>query len=352
MAVDSPILSHDAKVPVTGPLVSVIMPAYNTEAFVGLAIQSVLAQTWPHWELLIINDGSSDNTEAAILAYVQQDARIKYFCTGNTGRASKARNHGLEKALGEYITFLDADDEYLPHALATLVQALQDDPQATSAYAFESTMGETGATLKHHADGLLHHPDGCYTLAPSSLPTWENLIVGTVPHCLSGLMLTRETLQSVGPIDETLTFAEDMQYKIRLFLYRFDGVKVLPQITFRVRIRNNSSTKQADKCAAQVQNEQQFLDWLFFKIDLPVDLSPWCSRKYTHQYRLIAGSRFFIGQKDLARSVLLTAWQDPHVGRADWLKTCSSLFVRCFIPGCIEKAMKAWARKYLGFRPA
>ena len=91
----------------TNPLVSIIMAAYNVSAFVGEAIKSVLGQTYSNWELLIINDGSYDNTEDVILSF--SDPRIIYYAQTNQG-VSAARNQGLKYMRGDFFCFLDADD--------------------------------------------------------------------------------------------------------------------------------------------------------------------------------------------------------------------------------------------------
>lgn len=92
--------------------ISVIVPAYNVEDCVGKAIESVVAQDYTNWELIIIDDGSKDNTKDVVKKYLK-DKRIKYFFQKNRGVAG-ARNNGLKKAVGEYITLLDSDDEILP----------------------------------------------------------------------------------------------------------------------------------------------------------------------------------------------------------------------------------------------
>lgn len=89
-------------------LISVIMPAYNAEVYITEAIESVLKQSWSNWELLIINDGSTDCTEEVIKPFLS-DKRIQYFKQENKG-VSAARNVGLKNMKGDYFCFLDADD--------------------------------------------------------------------------------------------------------------------------------------------------------------------------------------------------------------------------------------------------
>lgn len=94
-------------------LVSIITPVYNGGKYVGQTIRSVLNQTYPNWEMLIVNDGSKDNSEEIILEFAKTDSRIKYIKQPNGGSAS-ARNNGLREAQGQYIALLDADDLWDP----------------------------------------------------------------------------------------------------------------------------------------------------------------------------------------------------------------------------------------------
>jgi teichuronic acid biosynthesis glycosyltransferase TuaG len=91
------------------PLISIIMPAYNTEKYIAEAIESVLRQTYKNWELLIVNDGSTDFTQSIIEKHAKSDIRIKYFYQKN-GKQGKARNLAISNSKGYYLAFLDADD--------------------------------------------------------------------------------------------------------------------------------------------------------------------------------------------------------------------------------------------------
>jgi len=102
-------------------LISIILPVYNAEKYIKEAVESVLNQTYQHWELLIINDGSTDNSENLLLNF--QDHRIKYFTQENKG-VSAARNVGLKKMEGDFFCFLDADDILTPTSLEKRVTHL------------------------------------------------------------------------------------------------------------------------------------------------------------------------------------------------------------------------------------
>lgn len=106
--------------------VSIITPCYNAEEYIEKAIMSVLNQTFTAWEMLIVNDCSTDNSEKVIKDYCAKDSRIKYFKTKHrSGSPSLPRNIGIENARGKYIAFLDADDIWLPDKLESQIKFME-----------------------------------------------------------------------------------------------------------------------------------------------------------------------------------------------------------------------------------
>ncbi len=105
------------------PLISVVIPAYNAEQFLDETLESVLSQTYENWECIIVNDGSTDNTEEIAKKWCEKDTRFRYFYKENSG-TSDTRNLGIKKARGEYIAFLDADDLYMPNFLEVCLENL------------------------------------------------------------------------------------------------------------------------------------------------------------------------------------------------------------------------------------
>ena len=106
------------------PLISIIVPAYNVEKFIGKCIESILAQTYQNFELIIVDDGSTDFTPEIIKLFANKNSKIKYFTQENTG-VSAARNLGLDKTKGEYIMFVDGDDYIEPDTLEDSLAHLQ-----------------------------------------------------------------------------------------------------------------------------------------------------------------------------------------------------------------------------------
>ena len=100
-------------------LISIIVPVYQANRFIRETMDCVLAQTYPDWELLLIEDGSTDGTPETIRSYCEKkgENRIRLICQPVNGGAARARNRGLEEAKGRYIAYLDADDLWVPEKL-------------------------------------------------------------------------------------------------------------------------------------------------------------------------------------------------------------------------------------------
>lgn len=107
-------------------LVSIITPTYNAERTIASCIESVMAQTYQDWELLITDDCSQDATVDIIRRYAAADSRIRLFCQNENGGAGKARNNSIAEARGRYIAFLDADDRWMPAKLERQVSFMEE----------------------------------------------------------------------------------------------------------------------------------------------------------------------------------------------------------------------------------
>lgn len=118
------------------PLVSVVVPFLDAERFLQETVESVLAQTWPHWELLLVDDGSTDGSTALARRYAASEARVRYLeHDGHRNRGiSASRNLGIQHAAGAYVALLDGDDVLLPEKLAHQVEILEQHPEAAMVY--------------------------------------------------------------------------------------------------------------------------------------------------------------------------------------------------------------------------
>ena len=118
------------------------MPAYNSEKYISESIESVLAQTYSNWELIIVDDGSIDKTATIAKQYAEKDLRIKYLYQTN-GKQGKARNNGIKNSSGELVAFLDSDDLWIPEKLEIQIEAMhkyQVDLICSEGFIFQNTI--------------------------------------------------------------------------------------------------------------------------------------------------------------------------------------------------------------------
>jgi glycosyltransferase involved in cell wall biosynthesis len=187
------------------PLVSTIMIFFNEEKFLPEAIESVFAQTYENWELLLIDDGSTDgSTKIAIRHAEQYPEKVRYLAHDehrNRG-ASAARNLGLSNAKGKYIAFLDADDVWLPHKLDQQVEILNSQPAAAMLCGatewWYSWTGNPEDTKRDHIRALSVHPD-TLVMPPKLLTLF--LKNNNVP-CTCSVLVRREIIDATGGFEE------------------------------------------------------------------------------------------------------------------------------------------------------
>ena len=184
------------------PKVSVIIPVYNAESFIGRAIDSVLGQSWTDLELLIVDDGSTDGTPGRLGAYGEQ---LQVFRQPNAGPAA-ARNLGLEAARGEYVAFLDADDWWEPRKLAAQVALLEKRPEIGFCSTATRVVDIAGRTV------------GDWSCQAYSGSLTEALFVNgaLISGSTSGVLARRSLLDDAGGFDPTLCGFEDPDLWIRL----------------------------------------------------------------------------------------------------------------------------------------
>ena len=106
------------------PLISIVIPVYNVEQYLGECVDSVIAQTYREWEIILIDDGSTDSSGSICDGYAKKDDRVRVVHQTNGG-VSSARNAGIEAANGEYLMFVDSDDTIIPETLALMVSTHQ-----------------------------------------------------------------------------------------------------------------------------------------------------------------------------------------------------------------------------------
>lgn len=229
-------------------LVSVIIPAYNQGHYLAKTIQSVLDQNYPHLEILVIDDGSTDNT--AVVARGFSDPRVRYIYQDNRG-LSGARNTGVQHAHGQYLSYLDSDDLFLPEKLSLLVAAIQDNPGAGFAAGQAIPIDEHDRPIGKIFDTPL--PED-----PEKLLLWNPLHVGSV-------LVSSEWQQRAGFFDETLRSYEDWDMWLRLASLGCPMVYVDQPVSL-YRFHREQMTRIGRQ---MTQATFSVLDKIFSKPDLP-----------------------------------------------------------------------------------
>lgn len=160
-------------------LVSIIVPCYNSEVFICSAINSVLSQTYKNWEMIVIDDCSSDKSQEIIESYAHKDNRIKYLKTDTpSGSPTLPRNIGITNARGRYIAFLDSDDMWLPDKLKEQL-CLFDDDKTAIVYSNYEKMTEAGER------------ENRIIKAPPAV-NYKQLLLGNVIGCLTAIYDTNK----------------------------------------------------------------------------------------------------------------------------------------------------------------
>ncbi|GAA6615691.1 glycosyltransferase [Scytonema sp. NUACC26] len=217
------------------PLISVVIPVFNGEKTIKETIVSVLHQTFDNFELIIINDGSEDSTLDVISQI--DDSRVKVFSYSHTN-ANISRNRGLYYSSGEYVSFLDADDLWLPEKLNSQLLALQQNANAMVAYSWTDYIDECSQFVV----------SGTHTTVNGNV--YEKLLVSNFLENGSNPLIRREALIALGGFDESLPAAQDWDMWLRLaHKYNFVAVPSV-QVLYRISANSLSSnlTRQEKAC--------------------------------------------------------------------------------------------------------
>ena len=232
--------------------VSVIIPAYNGERYIGEAIEGILAQTYSDYEIIVVDDGSTDNTCQVIQQYGD---RIKYLSQTNQGVAA-SRNLGLTTAQGEYIAFLDQDDLFFPHKLASQVTLLDHNlslGMANSGWQIVNERGEEKAAVQPWQQ--------IPNLNLANLIIWK-------PVFLGAMLFRHSWLERSGGFDTTLEQTPDVDLVMRLAMMGCSAAWV-EQTTVKYRQHEDNASKNT---RLQAQELDQILDRFFAQSSLPPEV--------------------------------------------------------------------------------
>lgn len=220
------------------PKVSVIIPTYNRAYLIDKAINSVLSQTYRDYEIIIVDDGSTDNTREVVKGFV--DSRINYIFHANNLGVSAARNTGIKASRGEYIALLDSDDEWLPEKLEKQVVILKNEsPEVGVVCSWQFNINENGEYI------------GSSYLPKKGGNIYENLLY-TDPISVPTLLIRKECFEKVGLFDDLLNGQEDWDMWIRISKYfKFVLIKI-PLVKRRLHHNQISNNLEAKIITAQI----------------------------------------------------------------------------------------------------
>ncbi|AUB65106.1 glycosyl transferase [Bacillus thuringiensis] len=212
------------------PYVSVITPSYNSIRFIGETISSVQNQSYENWEMIIVDDGSTDQSAAKIKEMIEGDSRIRLLSLKENVGAAKARNLAIQEARGRYIAFLDSDDIWLPHKLKTQLLFMEEMNIAFS-YASYSLIDENGNELNREVS------------VPKSVD-YHYLVGNTIIGCLT-VMIDREKIPYV---EMPSIQPEDTALWLNLLHEGYEA-KGIQQVLAKYRIVTNSVSRNKIRAA-------------------------------------------------------------------------------------------------------
>jgi glycosyltransferase involved in cell wall biosynthesis len=244
-------------------LVSIIVPVYNAERFLAEAIESVVAQSYPHWELLLVDDGSSDRSQEIAREFAEADPE-RIFCPEHPGHRNfgmcTTRNLGVRHSRGEFVALLDADDVWLPNKLQEQLELMQTNPQAQLIYGHSIYFDEGGGRDSERTPRLA--PGEKLYQPPELLKLSRPFGVAEAP-CPSSFLMRYELLEMVGGFEESfdpVSLYEDQAFLTKVYLEA--PVYVGSASWDRYRCHEASCWHRGLRDNTEVRRREVYLRWL------------------------------------------------------------------------------------------
>jgi len=225
-------------------LVSIIIPTFNRAALLPRGLKSLLKQTYQNFEIIVVDDGSTDNTEQIVKEFQRNDPRIQYVRQAHTGYAASPLNTGIKNSKGSHIAFLASDDEWTPTKLEKQIGAFDAQPNRSIGFisCYALLMDRDGKTL---AEYRTPNPD---SLFPQLL--LDNFICGNV-------VIKKRVLDVVGLFDEALCVGEDWDMWIRIARAGYD-FDVVNEPVFKYYLHESNITKSTNALKSVLSVEYIF----------------------------------------------------------------------------------------------
>lgn len=217
------------------PLVSIIVPVYNVEKYLARCLDSIIAQTYKNLQIIVVDDGSTDNSGKLCDEYAKKDKRIEVYHKKNGG-VSSARNIGIKNAKGEAVGFIDSDDYVEPQYTETLVKSMLDNDSDISICGFKKVYVGKSDTIIRYKDGA------CF-----DKKTFVNKIMNVEnAFGVCHMKLIKKEVIGENAFDETLTVGEDALFMVSISA-NVDKVSYVGQALYNYRINQSSVVRRYDK---------------------------------------------------------------------------------------------------------
>ncbi|MHC1741665.1 MAG: glycosyltransferase family 2 protein [Syntrophobacteraceae bacterium] len=264
--------------PNSGPIISVIVPTYSHGDFILESLHSVFAQTYGNYEIIVINDGSPDNTRRLLEPYITS-GQIKYIEQANAGQGA-ARNRGLAEAAGAFIAFLDDDDLWPTDKLEWQLRELQTHPDAVLVYGFIEVFGDC-TPFRHPRD---QGPGG---------NVQKDLFRGNFLRSPGQTLIRSGALRRVNGFDSAIWGADDWDLWIRLA--RIGHFSYAPRLALRYRVHPSNASRDflrmyrngrsvIHKNLGPFPRYDTFMDWISSMSFIFVSLGPFIMRLIQTQF--------------------------------------------------------------------
>lgn len=244
-------------------LVSVIIPAYNVQQYIARTVNSVLAQTHEHMQIIVVDDASTDGTADVLKSF--DDPRIELVLLAQNGNVSNARNEGLTRARGDYVAFLDSDDLWKPEKLEKQLDFLEKHPSYGACFTWTDIIDENDALRLPEEDEDVAWHYRAFRQENRSQAQWlmRLLTEGNCFMCGSALMRT-EIVKQVGMQNVSLLQMQDFEYWLRLLSVCPIYVLCEELVSFRRRRVNTSLSANNPKSYIRSRNEEVYICTRFF----------------------------------------------------------------------------------------
>ena len=244
-------------------LISIIVPIYNTEKYLRQCLDSILNQTYTNFEVLLVNDGSTDSSGMICQEYVENDSRFRYFEKENGG-ASSARNLGLERSGGAYITFIDSDDWVEPNYLDVLYTALKENDTDVAISTYKRFAQDGVFYLRSYS----REDDEFLNIGTRSRDSFLEILprLGELDHSfysISSKLIKREIIGNLL-FDEQVSYAEDLNFFFYLYL-GVESVVYVRDYTYVYRTHDASTSQNVNEL--QALQELEIYKKMFQQID-------------------------------------------------------------------------------------